>query len=271
VFYLDFESGKLRLAKRLSQLNVDLDRVDEYFHVHFRDRTIDSPDKLRFILAQIAKHYPNNSVVVVDAWRTFVGAITQHSEHDENSAQAIAYAMEPLAEAEDLGLTVLLIDHPSKTTTSESTYVTSGSGAKEAIASVVYWVDKVDPYSVYRQGAISLSVIADRDGELPVEPQFYKIGGQEHGNALYFEKSSEDEVGVYAKIADEAVERLKGVRPEDAWTLSKLAGDIKGGTGQKKNDAIIALIGQRIAGGKKGNSYRLYDMAFAPNGPSPTI
>ena len=65
-----------------------------------------------------------------------------------------------------LGLTIGIIDHPTKVGNDEAEYSTSGSGAKEQVVDVVYFWTKAQPFTQKEEGGVTVAVTSDREGLL---------------------------------------------------------------------------------------------------------
>lgn len=243
VYYLDYESGATRVARRLLDLGADADDVATRFHYIYRDRFTETPQALANVMQNLHTFAPG-SLVLIDAWRGFSGKVTSKDlkEHDENSSSSIERAMGPLAEAAALyDLTILLIDHPSKGMDGNSTYKVSGSGAKEAIANTIYFVEKHTRYGITTEGKISLVAWEDRDGALPTEKQFFKVGGQGKGRPFFIERLEYEDgidnpevAAAFEFIKEQAGNRVNG---PDVWD----AAGIKGGNTTAVGKALRAL------------------------------
>jgi hypothetical protein len=234
VVVMDYENGARRIARRLRDLGANPKVLSRLMRGYTFPKIPDPKGMLMF-LEDLATVYPG-SVVLVDAFRGYASK-TGGGDFNPNDNNAIERVMAPMADvAKSMDLTIIVIDHPNRVTTGDSIYKASNSAAKEQIVDAIYWVNKEDPYGVDQQGAISIKADNDRDGRLPLEPLFFKIGGQGDGKPLYIEKAHALDVGVMARIAKDIHEMLnaKGTEP---MNVSAIRSAITG-----KNEIVATVL-----------------------------
>lgn len=234
VVILDYENGAPRIARRLRDLGADPKRLSKYMRGYTFPK-IDDPKTMRLLLSDIATVYPG-AVVLVDAFRGY-GSKTGGGDFNANDNNAIERVMSPLADvAKQMNLTIIVIDHPNRMTTGDSIYKASNSAAKEQIVDAIYWVNKEDPYGVDQEGAISIKADNDRDGRLPLEPLYFKIGGQGDGKPMYIEKCHALDVGTLGKIKDE-IWKLLNEDPTEHMSATSVREKVKG-----SNENIASVL-----------------------------
>lgn len=199
VIVWDFENGPSRFARRLVALSADLGHVERIKYVKFPRVARDTYEAE---LRAIASEYPG-AMLAVDSLRGLLGKLGR----EENDAGDIEQALNPLNEAaEDGGLSVPILDHVPKDGSSGDRYPGRGSGAKLAVVSSAYYVEKVDPFSAALEGAIKLHVKADRDGELPAVLA-YKVGGG--GERFSIRQVNPSEVGAGGQVVDAVLDFIR--------------------------------------------------------------
>lgn len=233
VIIMDYENGARRIARRLRDLGADPKRLSALMRGYTFPK-IPDPKTMLLLLEDIATVYPG-SVVLVDAFRGYASK-TGGGDFNPNDNNAIERVMAPMADAaKSMELTIIVIDHPNRMTTGDSLYKASNSAAKEQIVDAIYWVNKEDPYGVDQQGALSIKADNDRDGRLPLEPLYFKVGGQGDGKPFFIEKCSAIDVGSTARIAGEihALLNAPGAEGMNATAIRKLV------TGKNENIASV--------------------------------
>jgi hypothetical protein len=219
--YLDFENGKYRIARRLKAMGLEPAALDE--HLIYVTGPQVALDTLYAELQAVLSEYPD-LLIVADSWRGLVTGLSGAVHNfDHNSSLHIERVFAPLRDIVTVdGATVIVLDHPAKTTTSKSGYAASNSAAKEQVADIIYWVEQVEPYSVHQVGALSIQVKHDRDGMLSREVRRYRIGGQGEDGRLQLTPADAHEVGKGRTLA-QAVEAwlADNAQGEDAATSLK--------------------------------------------------
>lgn len=242
VVVMDYENGARRIARRLRDLGADPKRLSKYMRGYTFPKIPDPKTMLAF-LEDFAVVHPG-AVVLVDAFRgygTKVGGAV-HGGFNPNDTTHIEQVMAPLADvAKSAELSIVVIDHPNRMTTTDSIYKASNSAAKEQIADAIYWINKEDPYGVDQQGAISIKPDNDRDGMLPLEPLYFKVGGQGAGKPFYIEKCQAIDVGNYARIAQE-IHKLLNEPGAEAMNATAIRAAVTG-----KNENIAEVLAMMVA------------------------
>jgi hypothetical protein len=197
--YLDFENGWQIIAERLRDMQAPENVLDErLFYVPFpKGITLDGfYDRLKEVIDQ----HPD-LLIVVDSWRgvgaRLGGEIRNFNQNDTVHVERV-YA--PLMSVKDDGATVLVLDHPNRTTTSASEYLAGHSAAKEQVADAIYWFEKIEPFSVDREGAVMLQTKQDRRGRLDFDKHNYRVGGQGDDGRLELRPVASHEVGAKKQI-----------------------------------------------------------------------
>jgi Mrp family chromosome partitioning ATPase len=262
VAYIDLENGEKIIGRRLILLDANPDQLRERFHYIPFATGIDSPEVFQRQLEEIADAHPA-AVVVVDSLRGLFARVsaTGASINDQTDVEN---ALRPLmAAAKTSGLTVLVIDHPRKDGSAADEYSTGGAGAKEAAADAVYFLTKEEHYSEDTEGAISIKVTSDREGRLPVEPLFWRCGGQGSGNPFTFRPCFKSDVGPARRIRDDVEKYLQanaGVHFKKADLIDAVAG--KSDLVKKAVEDLAGDDGshvRRVEGSRKGAWTFVYD------------
>jgi hypothetical protein len=229
--YLDLENGKRVFARRLERFSADPAAVDEHFHYlpFVRGLTLDN---LYAELEGVAQRTPG-AFLIVDSLRGLIARLSPSNDPLKvNDPQSIERVCQPFMEAsKQLGLTVCIIDHPTKVGDDTGEYSTANSGAKEAAVDAVYFWTKVQPFSADVAGAVTLKVTSDREGAVNLGSDFkraWKVGGQGAGNPITFEPTSPKELdGKVARIEDDLGQFLKD-HPGEQFSLTQLRKSVKG-------------------------------------------
>lgn len=232
VLYLDFENGKNRIARRLEDMGLDPEAIDEsLIYVTMPQVALGTLyQELRAILSE----YPG-LLIVIDSWRGLVSMLgSEIPAFSHNDSLHIDRVFGPLRNivTQDAA-TVIVLDHPAKTTTENSVYAASNSVAKESVVDAIYWVQEEEPYSVEIAGSLSIQVRHDRDGRLTREKLYYRLGGQGDDGVLTFVSAEKHEVGTVKSMSRSIEEWLATSAPsaDGAKTLREIRDAVTGDNG----------------------------------------
>lgn len=193
VVYIDFENGETRLRRRLWALQARFVKgFTERFHyipkpiLALKDFTTD--------LEAVGDMYPE-AFVVIDSLRGLMAMIDPNEKNRQfsvNDTQTIERAEGPILDAvHSRDITVGIIDHATKAGSDDDRYGSLGSGAKQAIVDVEYFLTDEEHFSKQEAGVVKVTVNKDRDGEL-VEEHYWSVGGNGSG-PLVFEAMDADD------------------------------------------------------------------------------
>lgn len=233
--YLDFENGKHRIARRLEDMGLDPEAIDEHLiYISSPAVTLSTfYEELKSVLCE----YPK-LLIVVDSWRGLGARLSSEiTGFNQNDTLQMEQLLDPLRNivTQDEA-TVIVLDHPNRSTTETSSYLASNSVAKEQIVDAIYWVQQEEPYSVDREGLLSIQVHHDRDGRLTREKLQYRLGGQGPKGTLTLTPAAAHEVGQAPRIAAE----LK------AWLRENAAGSEKAKSQHAIETAKVAEDGVEV-------------------------
>lgn len=211
---VDYENGEKQFARRLKRLDADPERLDELFHY------IPWPKGLTLWnfqseLEDIAAGLPG-AFVVVDSLRTLLSKLSLPGEPLKvNDDGSIGMVCDPMMDVvKSKGITIGIIDRPTKQGTDADEYSTSGSGGKEFAVDAVYFWTKVEKYGEQVQGTVKIAATSDREGQLDFE-RYFHVGGQGEDKPLRFTPTEKGTMGdekagmaVLQYVMDEAMKSL---------------------------------------------------------------
>jgi hypothetical protein len=224
VIIMDYENGGPRIGRRLKDLGANPKRLSKLMR-GYSFPEMDCPEAMELFLEDIAMIYPG-AVVLVDAFRGYASKVggRDFNPNDNNSIERVMAPMVKVTKS--MALSIIVIDHPNRMTTGDSIYKASNSAAKEQAVDAIYWVHKENEYNVMQQGAISIRADNDRDGRLPIEPLYFKVGGQGPDAPFFIEQANAIDVGNSARIAQEIIALLN--ETNEPMLLSKIRDQVKG-------------------------------------------
>jgi KaiC/GvpD/RAD55 family RecA-like ATPase len=246
--YLDLENGQNAFARRMALFAADPDAVDEHFHdVPFPQGL--TLENIRAELEGIAKRTPG-ALVIVDSLRGAIARLSPPSDPLKvNDPQSIERVCQPFMEAaKTLGLTVCIIDHPTKIGNDVAEYSTANSAAKEAAVDAVYFWTKVQPFSADVAGAVTLKVTSDREGQLNLGEKFkraWRVGGQGTDKPINFAAVDPAELeGADGRILED-VRQYAADNEKEPITLTKFRSAVTGDSSARSTGRSHSL--QRLS------------------------
>src|SRR5205823_5413333 len=103
--------------------------------------------------------------VVLDSLRSLMARFGLNPEKNVEVEQVFGPIMASVKSRQPDGrLTVGVIDHSNRNTREGDPYVATGAAAKAQAVDVVYFFDKIEPFSRDAQGAVKVAVKDDRRG-----------------------------------------------------------------------------------------------------------
>lgn len=239
VVYVDNENGGDIFASRIAAAGgVTPEEVDEHlFYVPFpRDLRLDGlREEFDLIRAQLP-----GAFVVIDSLRSLLARFGLNPEKNAEVERALGPVMASVKGGDTEGrITVGVIDHSNRATVEGDAYVASGAAAKAQVVDVVYFFDKIEPFSRDVPGAVKLAVKDDRRGLLDFE-RVYRVGGQGGEAPFHFERASAEDFGASGRILLDVRQHMMDTVGADQ-TKTAIRSAVKGDNG-KIDNALGALV-----------------------------
>ncbi len=239
VVYVDNENGHNLVARRLRTIGAKHETVAlRAYYVPFPK--LPAVDDLQEEFEHIAETLPG-ALVVMDSLRTFMAKYRLDPNKDVD-VEAFLGPIMAAVKAQGSQMTVGVIDHANRTTKSGDQYAAGGAAAKAQAVDNTYYFDKIEPFSVFEQGVVSIDAVDDREGLLDFK-RFYRVGGQGKGRPLYWKPADASSVGILGALMRNVWQFLADLdeKPQTKTDIRKPANTGKGGNATK-DEALQSLV-----------------------------